>query len=260
MHKELPVSFRAEYRRRNESDYIETGLKCRVPDLAQDRPVFRRVRYDSAASHLALADLELGLYQRDAFSAFRCHSSDGGEDPAERDEGNIDRGQVEEHGKVCRVEGASVNALHHDYSRILPDLPCQLIVTDVDRPYPSRAVLKQAIREAAGRCAHVDARLAPNLYLELAKRGLEFEAASPDIGECFAFDSNLGACIDEAAGLIYALVGDENLAREDHCLSARARISESGFNEEYVETLFGHPVTDGNAGKKLLQPFSGGAV
>ena len=59
--------------------------------------------------------------------------------------------------KLAGVEVARVAALDHGHPGIVAQAPVELAVGDVERDDPRRAALQQAVGEAAGRGADVEA-------------------------------------------------------------------------------------------------------
>jgi hypothetical protein len=67
----------------------------------------------------------------------------------------------------------------HLDARVLPDLPRELPVPDVERDDARRAALQQAVGEAAGRSADVEADFARRFDLKVVERRRELRKASP---------------------------------------------------------------------------------
>ena len=68
--------------------------------------------------------------------------------------------------------------LDRDHARILPQFPCQLAGRHVHGVDPSRAVLQQAIGEAARRATRVQANPALGIDAEILERTLELQSST----------------------------------------------------------------------------------
>src|SRR5207247_7614956 len=142
----------------------------------------RRGAHRRAAHHAALPPpptphLELRLHEREDGGARPYHARHYGEHGSERDEGDVDGRQIgglRQHG---RRESTRVRALDHEHARILPELPRELPVADVERDHPPRATLEQAVGEAARRGAHVERYQVTRLEAEGIERTGELLAA-----------------------------------------------------------------------------------
>ena len=84
-------------------------------------------------------------------------------------------------GQVGRAHLARVEALDHGHPRVLAQACVDLAVGDVDRGHPSGAALQQAVGEAAGRGADVEAVAAGDVDPERLERVLQLDAAARDV-------------------------------------------------------------------------------
>ena len=108
---------------------------------------------------------------------------------------------------------------------------------DVDGDDGFGAVLEEAVGEAAGGGADVDAAGAVDAEVEAVEGFLEFEAAAGDEGFGVA-DAEGGVGGDEVAGFGGGGVVDEDFAGEDEALGLFAGFDEAGGDEEEVEADF----------------------
>ena len=69
-------------------------------------------------------------------------------------------------GQLARLERAGVAALEHRHARVLAEPPVELAVGDVERDHGRGPALEQAVGEAAGRGADVEAAAARRVDLE----------------------------------------------------------------------------------------------
>jgi hypothetical protein len=138
-----------------------------------------RIADDAPADPLA-AELELRLDHRQQLAAGREAAGDGRQDLGQRDEGDVDRRQAGGEGQVGGRELAGVEPLDHGHARILAHAQVDLAVGDVDRGDPGGAALQQAVGEAAGGGADVEAVAARDVDAERLERVLELDPPAGD--------------------------------------------------------------------------------
>src|SRR5712691_12047108 len=102
----------------------------------------------------------------------------------------------------------------------------KLAVADVEGDNPRGAALQQAVCEAAGRGAEIEAVRARHVDRQRLERVGELLAAARDEARR-PLDGQLGVLVDLLAGL--RVPGDE--AREDERLRLRARLGEAALDE-----------------------------
>ena len=98
--------------------------------------------------------------------------------------------------------------------------------------------MQHAVGEAAGGGADIDAGEAGEVDGPVGEGVLEFEAAAADVFEVGAEEADGGVGGDGGAGLVDALLVDEDAAGEDESLSALAGGGVAMVDEEFVETAF----------------------
>ena len=135
---------------------------------------------DAAADPLA-AELELRLDHRQHLAAGRQAARDRGQDLGQGDEGDVDGRQRGREGQVGGQQLAGVEALDHGHPRVFAQAHVDLAVGDVDRGDPRRAALQQAVGEAAGRGADVEAVAPGDVDPERLQRVLQLGAAARDV-------------------------------------------------------------------------------
>src|SRR5439155_664682 len=124
-----------------------------------------------------------------------------------------------------RRESTRVRALDHDHAHILPELPGELPVADVERDHPPRAALEQAVGEATRRGADVERDQVARLEAEGVERPGQLLAASAHVGGVGAAQPHQGVGEDLRARLGDGTVAHEHVARHDEApgaLAARA--------------------------------------
>ena len=97
-------------------------------------------------------------------------------------------GQVGREGQVGGLQRARVEALDHGHARVLAQAPVELAVGDVDRGDALGAALQQAVGEAAGRGADVEAVAPGDVDAERLERVLELDAAARDVARALVDD------------------------------------------------------------------------
>ena len=95
------------------------------------------------------ASLELRLDQHDDIGARVQQRRDDGEDLRHRDEGDVDRHDVdtpEPRREHLGHQGAGVETLEHEHARVVPQPPVELPVSDVDGDHTRGAALEERVR------------------------------------------------------------------------------------------------------------------
>ena len=164
---------------------------------------------------------------------------DGGEDKGRGDEGDV---HGEEGGRgLCRGEEfalgeqAGVGALTEGNAGIVAELLGDLAVAGVDRQDGLCAALQHAVGETAGGGTDVDAGETGEVDRPMGESVLEFEAAAADVFEIGAEEADGGVSGDGGAGLVDALLVDEDAAGEDEGLGALAGGGVAVVDQELVE-------------------------
>lgn len=178
MDEVFEITVSAPERRFDGREDSPTGARCPLDELAEDAGVDGGVADDAAAGDIGGAGFELGFEEDDAGSgegeAHRCR----GEDFAQRNEREVGDEEVErrEFGKV-----AGVGAFEEGDARVVAEALVELGAADIDGEDRSGAALEEAIGEAAGGGAEVEAAKAGDIDFERGERGFEFVAAAADV-------------------------------------------------------------------------------
>ena len=109
---------------------------------------------------------------------------------------------------------------------------------DVDGIDARCLVLQEAVREAAGGCAHVGAHATLRADAECLQRSLQLLAAARDKRRR-RLQAELGAGVDAGGGLERQPSIDAHLARHHQALRLRAAVCQAALDEQEVETGFG---------------------
>ena len=140
---------------------------------------------------------------------------------------------------ISQITG--VQPLHDQDAGVLAQAPVELPVTDVDRDHHRRSALEQAVGEAAGRGADVEAATPVDVDLELGESVLELDPASRD--ELFGLvDDQLSVLRDQLARLLDggSVLPQAHPAGADARGGGRTRGSESALGEQGVGAAAGH--------------------
>jgi hypothetical protein len=164
---------------------------------------------------------------------------DGGEDERGGDKGYV---HGEEGGsgagrrnELAGGEKAGIGAFAEGDARVVAEFLGDLTVSGVDGEDTGGSALEHAVGEAAGGGSDVDAGEASEIDGPVGKGVLEFEAAATDILKVGAEEADGGVGGDGGAGLVDALLVDENAAGEDEGLGSLAGGGMAVVDEEFVE-------------------------
>ena len=194
---------------------------------------------DEAARRVPLADLELRLYERDDLTAPRQHGDYRRQYEPQRDERDVCHRKRRSLGQVLGLHEARVEVLPDPDSRIGAQPVVELVRADVHGHHELRAVLKKAVREAAGRGADVKAHAAVGdepLASPERERALELLASSRNEARRRLY-LNLRVGVDLPRRLGLRLAPDADLALHHESLSAGARGDEPALDQKHVEPL-----------------------
>ena len=139
-------------------------------------------------------------------------------------------------GKVGERQMPRVEVLDDDHAFVIPQLPVQLTVADVERHDAHGAALQQHVGEAARRCADVQALASADLDVKRIERMRELEAAATGIRVIRRQERDGRLIVDRSAGLGGGSIVDGDLSGQDQCARTFARRSESAFDDELIQT------------------------
>jgi hypothetical protein len=133
---------------------------------------------------------------------------------------------------------AGVGALEEGDAGVGAELVVDLAVAGVDCEDRSCAGLEHAVGETAGGGSYVGAGEAFDGDVPGGEGGFELEAAAGDVAQVVAEETDGGVVGYGGAGLVDALLVDEDAACDDHGLGALAGGGEVAVYEELVEAEF----------------------
>ena len=197
------------------------------------------------ADHALLADLlsarfELWLDEADDLTILGDQSLHHRQHELQADEADIDGHEACLLPDILRLHIADVCLLHADHARVVPELPVELTVADIDGENLDRTVLQHAVGEAAGAGTDIEADLAFTGDAELADRLLELEPATGDVRKHVTADLDLGFRIEGGAGLVFLLAIDIHDAGHDGTLRFFSGFCQSSVDQQHVKSFFLH--------------------
>ena len=178
----------------------------------------------------------------------------GPHDLVERDERDVDDGEIDRLGECRRREPAGVRALERRHTVVAAQRFGELTATHVESVDVARAALQQHVGEAAGRRTDVERRHPGRVDPELVERSRELVAAAAHVW-LGALDVYGGFGIDGVAGLEVAsrsvAIADTDLAGEDQGLALAPGLGEPAVDEQLIESHTSLPA-DGRSHDRIV--------
>jgi len=198
--------------------------------------------HDAALAGPARTELELRLDHAQQLAVRRQASGERREELGEGDEGDVHGDQRRGERKVARLEFAGVSPLHDDHAWIRAQARVELAVADVERGNPGGAALKQAVGEAPGRAADIEAFATGGGDPEPLQGVLELDPPAGDEARRLGHDQ-VGLRLNHLARLHrHRPVGaDAHPPRPHRGGGGAARREEAALGESAVEPDLGHP-------------------
>ncbi len=199
--------------------------------------VQRGVAHDAARADILAVEFKLRLDQDQIFRGGSGRGHHGGEHLGRGDKRNIQSHQVRGLGNLS---GAKISGvfLELNYARVLLHAPGHLLGRHVDRIDAARTMLQQAVGEAAGGGADIEASFARGVDAEILERAFQLESGAAGVfcGGSADFDVRVGGDLGSrffAAGAVYA-----DFSSQDHGLRFFAGFGEAAFDDQEVEPFF----------------------
>ena len=155
-------------------------------------------------------------------------------------ERHVDRGEVQQFPNILGADVADIRPLHIHHPRVVPELPRELPVSDVDGIDLRRAVLERAVREAARGRADVGHDPARKGNPEDLQRLFELQPAPAHIGKRVAQNTELRILLHHRPGLVNLLPVHQDEARHQRRLRLLAALDEPALYQQYVQPFFCH--------------------
>jgi hypothetical protein len=121
---------------------------------------------------------------------------------------------------------------------VLPQLPSQLTIADIDGVDFARTMLEKAVGEATRGRAHIESDLAGNDDFKGSQRSLQFEPATADEWMVISFKKNVVLIGDRYTGFIDHFAVNQDFARHDQPTGALSARSEASAKKGQIEALF----------------------
>ena len=235
----LPLALRA---RRGRSRGRRRRARPRTRRRRRALPPRLGLAHHPAAADARAADLELRLDHRERVVARRGAREHGGQHLAQGDEGDVEHDQLR--ARRAAPSGSSARALVRSITVTRSSSrrrPVELAVGDVEGDDVRRARLQQAVREAAGRRADVEAAAPRRVEPESVQRVAQLDAAARDVGRR-RVDAELDVGLDELARLGGARVArpEADMTGHDRRRGARAGRKQPALRQQGVEADPGH--------------------
>lgn len=207
-----------------------------------------RITDDAAFADIRAFELELRLDQDEEVCAGARDGDHGGQDFGDGYEREIHCYKINSIGNLFGLEISNV-AFEGDHARVFGELPVELGDVDVDGVDARGAVLQEAIGEAAGGAARVEADFVFGREMEIGECAFELQTAATRVAKRFSGERDFRIGRNERACFACRLAVDEDISGEKHGLSALAGRRQSALDEEHIEARFvgmrGHGVTRG---------------
>src|SRR4029077_19733223 len=100
------------------------------------------------------------------------------QDQSQRDKRNVDHAKINQLRDLFARKESCIHFFHHHHTRIVPQFPSQLTMTNVDREYFRRAALQQEIGKSPRRRANVERGLSLNIDSKKVERTAKFRRAA----------------------------------------------------------------------------------
>ena len=209
-------------------------------DAVADFLVQFRLAHHAALADPALADLELGLDQRDQAGAGPGQRQGRRQHHLEADETGIADHEIDRIGDQPGVQAAGIGLFHHRDPGIGAQFPGQLAMADIDRIDPGRPPGQQDIGKAAGGGADIDGGQAGRIDGEFGQALFELQPPARDPGVRLALHFQRQILGDLVAGLVEAPGAGEDLAGHDDGLGLGPAFGQAPVDQQLIEADLGH--------------------
>ena len=192
----------------------QSGLLERRTHARERGLAHRGVADDAALPHVLTRGLKLRLHQREKGSPRSQELQHGRQHGGHGRERDVAHGQVHDVRAHDSRHVHDVGALEQPHARVLPQLPGELRVSNINGHHGRGAALEQAVGEASCGTAHVEAVEAGGVHAKGGETALELEAPAAHVGRAAAHvQGNAGG--DLLPGRGEASVGGGDVAGHD---------------------------------------------
>src|SRR5918998_1255984 len=134
----------------------------------------RRVADEAAAAYQIRSRLELGLDEDERLPQRGRRGEQRPQRDPERDKREVGHQKIGGKGQILAPQMPHVCPLEYSDLLVLAQRPVELAVPDVHGDHPPRPALEEDVREAAGRCAGIQARPSLDVYPKIVEGSVEF--------------------------------------------------------------------------------------
>jgi hypothetical protein len=232
--EELDVPFRTGDRRGRRGYRRQSYLTRRgghfVNDAGLDGRIANHTFADFAASRFELRfdernDVALRTYD------WRHHR----QDLSQRDEGDVNRHDVDRAGKIGRLQVSGIEMLDDEDPRIVAQRPIDLPMANVERDDVCGASFEKDVREAPGGGTDVERLATFNGDVERVEGVRQLHAAATDIRVIGREETEVGGGVDLRAGFRFDLAVNKDLSRQNQRSCALSRRREAPFHDELIQ-------------------------
>ena len=175
------------------------------------------IAHDAAFADVGALQFKLRLDEDEKLAAGFTAGDGTGKNFGDRDKRNINNDEFNVFRKIAGRQFAGV-LLEDNHAWLFAQLPGELVGVDVHRVDARRALLQQAISEAARGGTHVEADFPLRVDVEIFQRAFELEAAAAGVFLQAAVNFDWRVFGDRLASFFGALGVDCDFARQDHGL------------------------------------------
>jgi hypothetical protein len=157
-------------------------LECRS-NAIERLGVESGIANDAALPDIFAADFELRFYENHKLAGRPEKRDESRKNEGDRDEADVADDETDRLADIGGLQIARVSALVKNHAGVGSEFPIDLAGSGIDAMHAQSAVLEQAIGEASGGSADIEADFLLWIDGELAERGFELEPATADVAK-----------------------------------------------------------------------------
>ncbi len=197
----------------------------------------RPLPHDAVLADARPPDLKLRLCKADDASPGLEPGRRHGQDEAQGDEGHVDADEVGILRHLLARQVAHVETFQADDPLVRAQLPGQLPLPHVDGVDAGGPSLQHAVREPAGRGADVHADATPHGKRPQVERFLEFQAATPHVGQALLPYLDAGTWVHLVSRLVAQPAVHRHIPGHDRGSGALPGGVQATGDEQDIKTL-----------------------
>ena len=168
---------------------------------------------------------------------------DCGNNELHRDKGHVHHGDIKKLRNLFLRHIAEVRALKIYDALVIPELPRELPVADVNGIDLRRAVLQKYVRKSTGRSTAVNAGLARRIDRKDLQRLVELESSAADERQRDSAHFDVGVRIDRHPRLVRTLPVNEHNAAHNGGFRPLTAFGEAEFKYALIQSDFFHALS-----------------